>query len=236
MGASSLDRALTAWLEPGSILGTRAYHGVILAPYYDHLGAGAPVLRHDDAVDDRGGEQQRQIPERKEEHLASHALARLEIETDGEPEKDTVERQRRTEVDPAEAKRGERDAEQRQTNRVDHDLPPRLSLAAHDRKHRHGGTRVITLLEERQGPEMGRSPGEDNGEEPPGQWGKIAGYRCPADEWWHGASGAADDDVMGGRALEPLRVDEHVEEISGQGKRGRGPVDDDSEHQHRGDG
>jgi hypothetical protein len=56
MGASSLDRALTAWLEPGSILGTRAYHGVVLAPYYDHSGAGAPVLRNDDAVDDRGGE------------------------------------------------------------------------------------------------------------------------------------------------------------------------------------
>src|SRR5918994_1375144 len=170
MRASSLYRTLAAWSRPGSILGTRAYHGVILAPYYDHSGAGAPALRHDDAIDDRGGEQQRQIPEGKEEHLASHALSLLDIKTDGEPEKNSVEHQRRPEVDRAEAKRGERDAEQGQTNRVEHDLPPRLSLAAHDRKHRHSGTGVVTLLEQGQGPEMGRCPGEDNGEESPGQW------------------------------------------------------------------
>src|SRR5215217_2837426 len=136
--------AQAAWSNPGNTLGTRGYHGHFQRLYFDYSGVGAPALRNDDAIDDRGGEQQRQIPEGKEEHLASDALAGLEIETDGEPEKDAIEQQRRAEVDRAEAQWGERDAEQRQTDRVDHDLPPRLPLAAHDRKHRHGGSGVIT--------------------------------------------------------------------------------------------
>ena len=113
MRVSSLDRAQTAWFNPVSTLGSRGYHGHIQRLYFDYSGAGLPALRNDDAIDDRGGEQQRQIPEGKEEHLASDALAGLERETDGEPEKDAVEQQRRAEVDRTEAQRGERDAEQR---------------------------------------------------------------------------------------------------------------------------
>ena len=46
---------------------------------------------------------------------------------------------------------------------------------------------------------------------------------------------AADDDVVRSRALEPLRVDEDIEEVASEGQRGGDPVDRKSEQQHRGD-
>ena len=41
--------------------------------------------------------------------------------------------------------------------------------------------------------------------------------------------------LYGRGALEPFGVDEHVEEIAGQGERGGHPVDRQPEQQHRGD-
>ena len=59
---------------------------------------------------------------------------------------------------------------------------------------------------------MGRRPVEDDQEEEQRRQREVARRRRPADDRGHGAGRSADDDVLRRRALEPARVDDHVEE------------------------
>ena len=59
--------------------------------------------------------------------------------------------------------------------RVGEDLAPRRRLAGDDRQHRHAGAGVVVLDQERQGPEVGRGPDEDDREGP-----ERLGERLPA--------------------------------------------------------
>src|SRR5439155_13251221 len=72
------------------------------------------------------------------------------------------------EVDVAEAADDEEQKCQRQQARsVGEDVPRGRLVAAHDRQHRHAGALVIVADEERERPEMGRRPEEDDREEQP---------------------------------------------------------------------
>ena len=79
----------------------------------------------------------------------------------------------------------------------------------------------------------GRRPEEDDEEERERRQRERAGSGRPADERWHGARRAADDDVLRRRALEPARVDEHVEEVAHEGEHGRQDVHRAGEQRER---
>ena len=80
---------------------------------------------------------------------------------------------------------------------------------------------------------MRRRPDEDDREQHEGLERDRARHGGLADHRREGARGAADDDVLRRRALQPHRVDDDVEEDR-EGEEARGePVGDEPEHQHR---
>ena len=72
---------------------------------------------------------------------------------------------------------------------------------------------------------MRRRPEEDDQEEPERRQAEVPGGGGVADERRYRAGGAADDDVLRRRALQPARVDEHVEEVPDESERGGQDVD-----------
>jgi hypothetical protein len=66
-----------------------------------------------------------------------------------------------------------------------------------------------------------RRPEEDDQEEPERGQPEVPGRGGVADERWHRARSAADDDVLRCRALQPAGVDEDVEEVPDERQRGR---------------
>ena len=80
---------------------------------------------------------------------------------------------------------------------------------------------------------MRRRPEEDDREKRDALERDRIGYAGPADNRRECACGAADDDVLRRRALQPHRVDDRIEE-NGEGEQaGRKPVDDQAEGRHR---
>src|SRR6266540_4024131 len=69
--------------------------------------------------------------------------------------------------------------------------------------------------------EVRRRPEEDDQEQEQRRQRQAPRHGRPADERRHRAGRAADNDVLRRRALEPARVDEHVEEVPDQGEHGR---------------
>ena len=82
------------------------------------------------------------------------------------------------------------------------DLARRLGHAADDRQHRHLGGLVVLADPERERPEVRRGPVEDHREQQQRRHLDPARDRRPADDRRQRARGAADDDVLGRRALE----------------------------------
>ena len=83
---------------------------------------------------------------------------------------------------------------------------------------------------------MRRCPHEDDGEQDQPGEADVAGHRGPANHRRQGTRGAADDDVLRCPALEPDRVDQHVEADRQSQQAGRREVDRKPHHQHRGEG
>ena len=85
--------------------------------------------------------------------------------------------------------------------------------------------------QQRQRPEMGRRPEEDDREQVPGrEAANLVGDGRPADEWGDRACRASDYDVARSRAFEPQRVDEDVAEQAHQGEDTGQQVDEEHEH------
>ena len=80
---------------------------------------------------------------------------------------------------------------------------------------------------------MRRRPEEDDREEQQRRNGDVPGGCGPADQGRDRAGGAADDDVLRCRALQPARVDEDVEEVAGQSQQRRQHVDEACEQHER---
>src|SRR6266511_1772581 len=108
---------------------------------------------------------------------------RLAPEPEREPDERPAERERRNEICEAERPpddRGHRHSDE--GDRVPQDLARRLSRAAHDRQHRDPSGLVVLSDQERQRPEVGWGPEEDDQEEPQRRQREIPGNGGPADE------------------------------------------------------
>src|SRR5207245_6413339 len=77
-------------------------------------------------------------------------------------------------------------------------------------------------------------PEEDYREQEPRREIERARDRGPADERWDRARSATDDDVLRGRALEPDRVHEDVEDRAAERERRRQQIREHREHDERG--
>ena len=108
--------------------------------------------------------------------------------------------------------------------RVEHDLPRRLAVAADDgRRSGFRSGRVVALDQEREHPECAatsrRKTIREERERGPGE---RAGGSGPADERRNRAGRAADDDVLPSiGALQPAHVHDHVERVPDQRQRCR---------------
>ena len=116
---------------------------------------------------------------------------------------------------------------------VQKDLPRRRALTPHDRQHRDPRRLVVAPDQERERPEVRRRPEEDDQEEEERRHGQIPGRRGPADQRRHRAGSPADDDVLRRRALQPARVDEHVEQVPHEREHGGQDVDEAREQDER---
>ena len=162
------------------------------------------------------------------------ARRRLTAQAEREDEEHRTERQRGHEIGHAECPPEERRRRDRYEHaRVEDDLLRRLPLPAHDRQHRYAGGFVIAADQQRERPEVRRCPEEDDREEQERRDCDVAGGRRPADQRRDRAGGAADDDVLGRRALQPARVDEDVEEVAGQREQCGEHVDEAREQYER---
>src|SRR5438270_7413187 len=103
-------------------------------------------------------------------------------------------------------------ADDRRRQRVNDALALGRPLTGDDRKHRYPRPRVIARDDLRERPEMRRRPEEDHAEEGKRRGVEAAGRGGPTHQWGYRSGGAADDDVMRRRTLEPDGVNEDVDE------------------------
>ncbi len=95
---------------------------------------------------------------------------------------------------------------------VDQDLPGHDVRRGHNGQHRHLRCGVVLPELHGQRPEVRRRPEEDDREQNQ-RWPRHpARHRRPADQHGEAARCAADHDVRRGPALQPERVDEHIEQ------------------------
>ncbi len=116
---------------------------------------------------------------------------------------------------------------------VEHDLAADHGRGRDHRQHRHVHAGVVVAVAQGQGPRVRRGPEEHHHEEHHRRPGELAGDRGPADERREAAGQPAPDDVLGGPALEPDRVDEQVERLRDQGQPGGQDVDPDGQDHRR---
>src|SRR5262249_58411736 len=100
------------------------------------------------------------------------------------------------------------------------------------REHRNASAGIVVDANERQRPEMWRRPEEDDEKEETRLDRDAAGHRHPADDRRKGARGAADNDVLRRRSLEPCRIDSDVKEDRESKQWRRGPAQDEGEQPH----
>src|SRR5216684_3544767 len=95
---------------------------------------------------------------------------------------------------------------------VDQDLPCRCSLSRNHRQHGNAGTGVVIGAIERESPEMGRRPKEDNEEQRKRLEPDVSGCSGPSDHGRQRSCSAADDDVLSRSSLQPRRVHDNIKE------------------------
>src|SRR5215475_2932897 len=103
---------------------------------------------------------------------------------------------------------------------VDQDLPRRCSPSRDDRQHGDAGTGIIIAAIERESPEMGWCPKEDDEEQRKRLEPDLSGRRGPSDHGRQCAGCTADDDVLGRGPLQPRRVHYYIEEDRAGQQRG----------------
>ncbi|QTK79393.1 hypothetical protein AT6N2_C1689 [Agrobacterium tumefaciens] len=107
------------------------------------------------------------------------------------------------------------------------------TLAGDIRHHRNADRAVIAHLEERQRPEMGRCPQEDDEEQNDAIKRNAARDAGPAEDGRKSAGSAADDDILWRRALQPHCINDGIKENGERKQAGREPVDRKTENDHR---
>ncbi|MPL91570.1 hypothetical protein SDC9_37645 [bioreactor metagenome] len=174
-------------------------------------------------------EMQEEIGQRQPEQLLLGSLAiglgssfGTTEDPPGTGEEAQVQPRRYGQIDrPADRRQPERKRGRDQQQGIAEDMVARDAPAMRLGQHRDAGAAVVRLDEERQRPEMRRRPHEDQREHQKAFKRDAARRHRPADHRREGPGGAADHDVLRRRALQPDRVDHHVEE-DGEGQQRRG--------------
>ena len=86
------------------------------------------------------------------------------------------------------------------------------------RQHGQAGGGVVLRPIERERPEVGRGPDEDDEEQQPGFAGSLVGHGGPTQHRRHGAGGAADHDVLRRVRFEEHGIDDRVANEGGKRK------------------
>src|SRR5699024_505117 len=104
---------------------------------------------------------------------------------------------------------------------VPDDLPGYFRFLSYHWQHRNARAAVVFLVLHRQCPRVRRRPEEDDEEEnyclPPAVWlaiHRIVTNNSPADKGWHAASKPTPNNAVFVLHLQPLGVDNHIEEVS----------------------
>src|SRR5262249_53930661 len=79
---------------------------------------------------------------------------------------------------------------------VDQDLPRRCGASRNNRQHGNTGAGILISAMERESPERGRRPEEDDKEESKRLEPHLSGRRGPSDDRGQRAGGAADNNVL----------------------------------------
>src|SRR5699024_179192 len=106
---------------------------------------------------------------------------------------------------------------------VPDDLPGYFRFLSYHWQHRNARAAVVFLVLHRQCPRVRRRPEEDDEEEnyclPPAVWlaiHRIVTNNSPADKGWHAASKPTPNNAVFVLHLQPLGVDNHIEEVRQQ--------------------
>src|SRR3954469_11693817 len=172
----------------------------------------AATSREHLAVDHHRQKQEREVKKRELVDLPSRLGAILCGQHANHPgQQNQAEYERGDEVDDAEGPEG--DGKQRERDEDDvvpEHLHHRLAFSPNQGRHRNSRAAVVTLLEQRERPEVWRRPIEDD--EKQGQRCEIqtSRHRRPPDERWKCSGCAADNDVLRRGSREPSWVDEDV--------------------------
>src|SRR6266542_4300833 len=199
---------------------------------------GRPGLRDDTkkCVQGDEAEQEGQVHDRVPEEAHGRGRRALRPKTHRSGHEYASQGQGRCRIqEPGAGHRPQQKGDPDEHNRVHQDLPRGHLPARHHRKHRDTGQCVVVPVTERQGPEVWRGPHEHDGEQDDRRPAHPARHRGPADEGGGGARRPSDHDVLGGGALEPQRVHEHVEQQRRRRQQRGGEVDEEDQPQEASD-
>jgi len=121
-----------------------------------------------------------------------------------------------------------------ESDRVGDDLPRHPVEGSYCRQHRHVGRGVVVPVLDRERPEMGWRPDDDQRKEHYSCPGDAACDRSPADEHGHRAGGSTNDDVLRRAPLQKDRVHKDVEKRRREGKHRRYQVHVPPQHEEGG--
>ncbi len=180
----------------------------------DDLGPGGRPAERKGPVQAHRDEEQGQVEQGVAVHAPGDRRHRpLPKDPDAVPQEPGAEQRGGDAVDrPQRPEERRQDRERQQDQGVDQHLVLGPRLAPDDRHHGDARAGIVGLLDQRERPEVGWGPVEDDGEEIDRGEVQAARHRRPPDQRGKRARGAADHDVLRARPLEPDGVDEDVEE------------------------
>src|SRR3954470_19431549 len=157
-------------------------------------------------IDQKRAEEEGEIGDREAEGFLRYRIAVGEVDAKRIGNEQRAENERGEQInDAAHAYDIGQQARAEKNERVQQHLQTRVVLAVRDRQHWHAGPGIVLRAVEGERPEMRRRPGEDDEEENHRLCRDLAGDRRPAENRWHGARGAADDDVLRRGGLQQQR-------------------------------
>ena len=104
-----------------------------------------------------------------------------------------------------------------------------------DRQHRYTDLRIFFFTSDRERPEVRWRPDENNQKQQQRTAGDFTGYCCPAQHGWCCARGAADNDVLRGRAFQENRIDDGIANQRSERQNGGQRIDQEPQNDHRDD-
>src|SRR5262249_27046128 len=190
------------------------------------------------ALDQQHREEDEQIEDGESEEIVRRALGALAVTLAAHPPGERDHQHAGEErchpvncVGIAEKPRGRTDWYE--PDGIEQNLSPRFLRPGNHREHRNASAGVVVGANERQRPEMWRRPEEEEGKEETGLDREAPRPRPPADDGRKGARGAADNNVLRRRSLEPCRIDSNVKEDREGEQRRREPAHEQAEHSYR---